>query len=164
MRIVRLQAICLTCLGMIAILASCGRQVKRSDGLFSEDGLATGVVVEYKTAIDKKSVSKESFQVPGRQIATVFVSDSNPIKKDPGIEKNVSAGGGRYVVVLLSPNASFKDSDEPIQLSLGKAPARTEIRIKQVSPIRTVSGKELKPWDKAMKTGDMYVINGGPAR
>ena len=161
MRFLRIQAMSLISFGILAlVLSSCGGPVKQVDALVNEADNAAGVVVEYRSMIDKSSVTSDSFSVPGRKINMLFVSNSNPIKDDKDA-KSIVSEGGRYVVILLKPGENKLDPDEPIELMTGSKPQKVEVRVKQVAPVTTTSGKVIKPWDKSLKPTNYYVVNGG---
>lgn len=126
----------------------------------TEDGTVAGVIIEYRSPIDKASIASDTYTIPGREIATHFVSNSNPFKKEKD-EKNRLGEEGRYVVLLLKAGENKPDPNEPIELMTGNKPPKVEVRVKQVAPVTTSSGRVIKPWDKSLKPTNYYVVNGG---
>jgi len=151
-----------TLIAGLLFLTSCGGPVKRADALVTVEGKIAGVIVEYKSAIDKNSITKDSYEfTPKQEIARYFVSDSNPFKKDNGkrVEK---ANGGKYVVVLL------KDSPEAATLKFDldskyDAP-ELDFSVRQVSPVTSLTGKPVNGWDKSIKAKDYFVVPGGMSK
>lgn len=161
MRTARIQVSGLICSIISAcVLSSCGSQVKQADALVSESGTPVGMVVEYSSPIDKNTVDIESFQVPAWNIRSYFVSNSNPLKKIKG-EK--LSDGGRYVVIFLEPEAKTSLPDK-LEIVTNNEVPKVEIRIKQVAPVTTLSGKVVKPWKKALKAKDYYIVDEGIAK
>ena len=153
----RFQALCLTCIGLVCILSSCGPKAKQADAMVTIFGQAAGVVAEYNVPLDKTSISKESFQVKGKSVMTVFVSNSNHFKQDEG--KEADQDTGRYVVILLSQPTSTSEADE-LKLSFGGEAPKLDLEVTQVAPVKTAKGKEIKPWNKALKTKESYFVEG----
>ena len=140
-------------------LSSC-RPAKQVDALLTKDGIVAGVIIDYRSPIEKASITSDAYKIPGREISRFFVSNSNPFKKDKD-EKNKLSDGGHYVVLLLKAGENKPDPNEPVDLITGNKPPKAEVRVKQVAPVTTSSGKVIKPWDKSLKPTDYYVINGG---
>ena len=106
----RFQALCLTFIGLVCILSSCGPKAKQADAMVTIFGQAAGVVLEYNTPLDKSSINKETFQVKGKSIMSVFVSNSNQFKNDNG--KDSDQGDGRYVIILLNQPTNASEADD----------------------------------------------------
>ena len=153
---VRLQAMCLTWLGIMSIITSCGGPSNQADALVTADGKVAGVVVRYQTAIDQNSISNDTYMVPGHKVASFFVSDSNPFRKDSG--KDVEQGG-RYVVLFVKDDSTMA-SGASVDL-IPTDPNNVGARVKQVAPVKTVSGKTIKPWGKILKTTESFMSSGG---
>ena len=156
----RIQAVSLISLGILAMALSSCRPTKQADALMTEEGIVAGVIIEYHSSIDKNSITSDTYSIPGRKINRFFVSNSNPFKKEKD-EKDKLGEGGRYVVLLLSAGENKPDPNEPIELMTGNKPPKVEVRVKQVAPVTTTSGKVIKPWDKSLKPTNYYVVNGG---
>ena len=157
MKTVRFKDLALISLGiMAAVLTSCGNPVKQADALVTEEGEPAGMVVEYSEPIDKNSLGIDTFNVPGWGIRRYFVSNNNPLKRIKG-EK--IAGGGRYVILFLQPGDSETGSPERVEIiSPGRA-AKADMRIKQVAPVTTISGKVIKPWKKDLKAKEFFAVD-----
>ena len=104
----RFQALCLTCIGLVCILSSCGPKAKQADAMVTIFGQAAGVVLEYNTPLDKSSINKETFQVKGKSIMSVFVSNSNQFKNDNGKDS-----GRDYVYIGGSGDQCNISPDSP---------------------------------------------------
>lgn len=163
MNSLRIQALRLISLGILALALSSCRPTKQADALMTEEGIVAGVIIEYRSPIDKASLASDTYTIPGRDIATYFVSNSNPFKKEKD-EKNRLGEEGRYVVLLLKAGENKPDPNEPINLVTGNKPPKVEVRVKQVAPVTTSSGRVIKPWDKSLKPTDYYLVNGGLSR
>ena len=158
MKCFKTQAVCLffSFVSIVLLATSCGSPAKQADLLVTPDGKPAGVVVKYGTAIDKTTVNTGSYLIPGQTISKVFVSDVNPFSKDPG-NKELKGKGGRYAVILLKQGAGAgKVSSKDVDLVNPSNPG-LDVRVKQVSTIKTISGKQIKPWGKALKTTDAYI-------
>lgn len=153
----RFQALCLTCIGLVCILSSCAPKAKQVDAMVTIFGQAAGVVVEYNTPLDKSSINKETFQVKGKSIMSVFVSNSNQFKNDNG--KDSDQGDGRYVIILLNQPTSASEADD-LKLSFGGEAPKLNLEVTQVAPVTTAKGKVIKPWKKAIKTEESYFVEG----
>ncbi|MCR5465205.1 MAG: hypothetical protein K6F06_11820 [Bacteroidales bacterium] len=153
----RFQALCLTCIGVVCILSSCGPKAKQADAVATIFGQAAGVVVEYNTPLDKTSINKETFQVKGKSIMSVFVSNSNHFKKDNS--KDSDQGDGRYVIILLNQPANSSEAED-LKLSLGGKAPKLNLEVTQVAPVNTAKGAVIKPWSKALKTKESYFVEG----
>lgn len=153
----RFQALCLTCIGVVCILSSCGPKAKQVDAVATIFGQAAGVVVEYNTPLDKTSINKETFQVKGKSIMSVFVSNSNHFKKDNS--KDSDQGDGRYVIILLNQPANPSEADN-LNISLGGKAPKLDLEVTQVAPVNTAKGAVIKPWSKALKTKESYFVEG----
>ena len=153
----RFQALCLTCIGLVCILSSCGPKAKQADAMVTIFGQAAGVVLEYNTPLDKSSINKETFQVKGKSIMSVFVSNSNQFKNDNG--KDSDQGDGRYVIILLNQPTSTSEVDD-LKLSFGGEAPKLNLEVTQVAPVNTAKGEVIKPWSKALKTKESYFVEG----
>ena len=78
----RIQAVSLISLGILAMALSSCRPTKQADALMTEEGIVAGVIIEYRSSIDKASVTSDTYSIPGRKINRFFVSNSNPFKKE----------------------------------------------------------------------------------
>ena len=162
MNTAKFGALVAVCLGMAAFLSSCGSGAKRVDAMVGDDGKVSGVIIEYSSEIDVKSIDKGTYQVPGYVVHSFFASNSNPFRKekeddvkDPSVK-----GNGHNVVVFLKPDPNRSvsaDKDQPVELSLGKLPD-IDVRVKQVAPVRTAGGKTLKPWKESVKAKELYPV------
>ncbi|MBQ6254225.1 MAG: hypothetical protein IJK05_06210 [Bacteroidales bacterium] len=157
----RILAFCLGVFSLSAILSSCGRDLEQADALVTIDGQAAGVVLKYTAKIDNTSVSTETYEVENHVVGHLFVSDSNPFKGDQG-----SGGkGGRYVIILLKERPSADaDDDTPIVIDMKTGVPDVHVNVRQVAPVRTMDGKKVKPWRKAVTTVDRYPVDGSPMR
>ena len=122
------------------------------------NGRPAGVIVTYPSVIDGSSIDASTYQVPGMAVSMVFASNTNPFDKgskgkDQSIEKN-----GCYVVVLLKddPQRAAK-ADIPVEIKVGEKPS-LDVRIRQVAPVKTISGRTVKPWKKAIKADELLHI------
>ena len=154
MRIDRIHVLGLISI-MALVLSSCGGPAKQVDALITETGKQAGIVIEYKSPIDKGSVSNESFQVPGKEIRTCFVSNSNTFRKISGEQLS---GGGRFVIIILDTRGN-SGQDAPVELTRGNEIPKYDVRVKQVSPVTTISGKVIKPWKKALKATEYFGVD-----
>ena len=154
---VRLQALSLLCLGLVTMV-SCGSPAKQADALVTADGKVAGVVVRYESPIDEKSITKDTYEVPGHSVATFFVSDSNPFRKDSGEELEK---GGRYVVLFVKDDPKSAQSGTVELVTPGSDFSSVVAKVKQVAPVKSLSGKEIKPWGKATTTTESFMIPGG---
>ena len=134
------------------VLSSCGGQVKQADALISENGKPAGIIVEYSSPIENNSVNKETFQVSGLEIRNLFVSNVNHFREKSGEQL---AGGGRFVIIFLNQKA---DSSAPVEIVGNNEIPNLDLRIKQVAPVTTLSGKVIKPWKKSIKTKDRFIV------
>lgn len=153
----RFQALCLTCIGVVCILSSCGPKAKQVDAVATIFGQAAGVVVEYNTPLEKTSINNETFQVKGKSIMSVFVSNSNHFKNDNS--KDSDQGDGRYVIILLNQLANPSEAED-LKLSLGGKAPKLNLEVTQVAPVNTAKGAVIKPWSKALKTKESYFVEG----
>ena len=153
------------CLGIAAVLSSCGNGAKRVDAMVGDNGKPSGIIIEYRSEIDLKSIDNGTYQVPGYVVFSYFASNSNPFKKEKEEkdQKPQIKGRGRYVVLFLKedPNGTASATEkQTVELSLGRMPD-IDVRVKQVAPVTTSSGRVIKPWDKSLKPTNYYVVNGG---
>ena len=95
------------------------------------------MVLAYDVKLDKASVTDESFTVPGREVAHIFVSDVNPFRK--------------------SDDASVKDN-VIIMIKKAETKTETEASVLQVKKIKTADGKTLKAWKKPILPFVSYTI------
>ena len=153
----RFQALCLTFIGLVCILSSCGPKAKQADAMVTIFGQAAGVVLEYNTPLDKSSINKETFQVKGKSILSVFVSNSNQFKNDNG--KDSDQGDGRYVIILLNQPTNASEADD-LKISFGGEATKLNLEVTQVAPVNTAKGEVIKPWSKALKTKESYFVEG----
>ena len=153
----RFQALCLTCIGLVCILSSCGPKAKQADAMVTIFGQAAGVVLEYNTPLDKSSINKETFQVKGKSIMSVFVSNSNQFKNDNGNDSD--QGDGRYVIILLNQPTDASEADD-LKISFGGEAPKLNLEVTQVAPVSTANGKVIKPWSKALKTEESFFVEG----
>lgn len=132
--------------GMTIMLSSCASNPKRIDSMIGRDGKPAGVVIDYGRVIDITSITSDTYQTPGLEITKVFASNKNIFKKNSGKKKNVKSKdkNGRYMVIFLKQKAEEAVIEE--------------VRVKQISPILTESGKTLKPWTKAVKAKEAYPV------
>ena len=157
MRTALTRALSLFILGITASALSSCSPVEQVDALVTEEGEIAGVVVQYNSSIDKTSVNSDTYQVAGGKISTLFVSDSNPFRKD----KRVKMEGGRYVVILLKAKDNKSAQNEPVELVTGDKRIKIDVKVKQVAPVTTSSGKVIKPWGKPVKATEAYRVEGG---
>ena len=153
----RFQALCLTFIGLVCILSSCGPKAKQADAMVTIFGQAPGVVLEYNTPLDKSSINKETFQFKGKSIMSVFVSNSNQFKNDNG--KDSDQGDGRYVIILLNQPTNASEADD-LKISFGGEAPKLNLEVTQVAPVNTAKGEVIKPWSKALKTKESYFVEG----
>lgn len=155
----RFQALCLTCIGLVCILSSCAPKAKQVDAMVTIFGQAAGVVVEYNTPLDKTSVNKETFQVKGKSIMSLFVSNSNRFKQTGEKDSDSDPNSGRYVIILLNQPTNASEADD-LKLSFGGEAPKLNLEVTQVAPVTTAKGKVIKPWKKAIKTEESYFVEG----
>jgi predicted peptidase len=163
MKYMRFTAICLTLLGIISISASCGGPAKEADALLTTFGTVSGVVVKYNQIIDGESVTPESFEIQGKIITSLFVSDSNPFKKDAGKQEKAGENNGHYVIIFVKDDPSAGVIYAPIEISIGDEAPKVDVRIKQIAPVNTAAGKVIEPWDEEIVTKKSFFVAGGPA-
>ncbi|MBR1926442.1 MAG: hypothetical protein IJ840_01625 [Bacteroidales bacterium] len=156
MKTARIHVIGLISIAILAFLMSSCGPVKQADALMSKDGTVSGIVVEYRSPVDNESVTQDTYQISGKKVRSIFLSNSNPFKKDPGV-KGAAEGGGRYVVILLKAGNNGPAPDKPVEITPGKKVPLPDVRVKQVSQVQTTSGKVIKPWKKAIKATDYYL-------
>lgn len=156
----RLMAFCLGVLTFSAILSSCGKVLEQADALVTVDGKAAGVVLKYNSRIDDKSVSLDTYSVEGEVVGHLFVSDSNPYRKDQGTDGK----GGRYVILFLKDQSSLSGDNAPGSVDITNVIPFVSVKVRQVEPIKTVDGKTIKPWRKAAVTVDRCQVQGGLLR
>ena len=136
----------------LTVLTSCGNDIQQADAIVTPEGNATGVVLEYKTPIDDDTVNKEAFSVEGMTISSVFVSDVNIFK---GERSDGSGDGGRYVIILLKPGRPAGDS---VPVTINPGAPKVTLSVRQVSPVKTLSGKVINAWKKAIETEESHIV------
>ena len=67
------------------------------------------------------------------------------------------------MVIFLEPEAKTSLPDK-LEIVTNNEVPKVEIRIKQVAPVTTLSGKVVKPWKKALKAKDYYIVDEGIAK
>ena len=142
---------------MSALFVSCAPAgLSNVSALVLDNGDAAGLVVEYSASIEKASATTEKYTVPGETVAKVFVSDVNPFKKSEADAKP-STDGGHYVVVLLKDNGMAKPAPEG---DVDIIPTLPEVKIRQSGDLKTIDGKTVKAWRKAVKSKEGFRIPG----
>lgn len=147
---------------MSALFVSCSPAgLSNVYALVLDNGDAGALVVEYSASIEKASATAEKYTVPGETVAKVFVSDVNPFKKSE-VKANSSGNGGHFVVVLLKDNGEAKPAPEKEEVDI--IPELPDVRIRQSGDLKTVDGKTIKAWRKAVKAKEGFRIPGGRIR
>ena len=152
----------LTGIMIIPMLVSCGSAgPDRVSALVSLEGKPKGMIVKYKAPIDKNSVDKGTYTIRGQEVATVFVSDVNPFSKEdaPSVktDNSLKGKGGRYAVILLKndPSVAAPTGVNAKAIDIAQIP-KVDIRVKQVTDIKTLEGKTVKAWKKPLKADEQF--------
>ena len=81
----RILCVCAAGVTLLAAVTACGSKAQKvTAAVIGKDAVPVALVVEYAEAIDASSVTPETFTVPGREVAGVFVTDKNPYEKPEG--------------------------------------------------------------------------------
>ena len=145
---------------IVPLLVSCSSAgPDKVSALVSMQGKPRGMIVKYKTAIDKYSVEKGTYEIRGQEVSKVFVSDVNPFSKEdsPAIrtENPLKGKGGRYAVILLKNDPSAPVDLDIKTIDIASIP-KVDIRVRQVADIKTLEGKTVKAWKKPVKAEEQF--------
>ena len=140
-------------MAMIAALVSCKHSGPEDvAALVTKDGNPAGLIITYKSVIDKSSVNTETYSVKGYEPASVFASTNNPF-----LQEN-TLGEVSYVVILLKAGGK---SSETSQIEIKTKKNVPDVSVRQVKSIKTVKGKNVPAWSESYKATNAFPIDGG---
>ena len=141
---------------LTAAVSCCNKAPKVTALVGGPEGEPVALVVEYASPVSAASLTPEAFVVPGREVVCVAVCDGKPCEAapcdKPEGEPCAKPADEKCPKCKAGEPCPKEECKKECDKKEGKCELTVpEISVRQVAPITSADGKEIKPWKKDVK-------------